>query len=301
MSPFNSPTACHRLPHIISRPLPNSVTYDLTNTPHDVRITLPRGSTWTSGLHWHETHDEYLVLVSGRIRVRVGEVTRVLTAPASSSGPPTHPGEEDSSHPQTGVEIHIPRGTWHEWSGYWGSEKELDDEEQEEAEEVVVIERTDPADGDKAVFFWGLNGVILHGGTQPTTGSRPTQATGWIARTAGRILPIDWMITLALWRIFTGLDNWPVLVDFPGLLLGRGGGGAGNGGTRQVHGGTGERRVMALLLRKLDWAVTHVVLTLASWVGWTLGMRAVRREFMPEGEYEAWLAARRTAPRKKTM
>jgi hypothetical protein len=48
-----------KVPNVIERPLPDGVIYDMS-TVGQVRITLPESSTWSSGLHWHEIHDEYL-------------------------------------------------------------------------------------------------------------------------------------------------------------------------------------------------------------------------------------------------
>ncbi|KAL2171202.1 hypothetical protein VTG60DRAFT_3513 [Thermothelomyces hinnuleus] len=160
-------------PSVIRRNPPSAVIYDLS-VPHQVTITLPAGSTWTSGLHWHETHTEYLRLVKGRIRLRLGDA--VQTKPRSG-------GEEVAA------------------------EEEEEEEEEEEKEEVVVVERTEPADGDKAVFFWNLNGVILEAEAEAAVPARRTTATGRLAGVWAGL----WT-TLSLWAIFDALDNFPVLL-----------------------------------------------------------------------------------------
>ena len=48
-------------------------------------ISLPRYSTWTSGLHFHTTHTEYLRLVRGAIFVHVDGKTEILSAEAGGS------------------------------------------------------------------------------------------------------------------------------------------------------------------------------------------------------------------------
>ncbi|KAB5513347.1 hypothetical protein GE09DRAFT_980869 [Coniochaeta sp. 2T2.1] len=223
---------------IISRPAPQAVTYDLT-APNRVRITLPRGSKWSSGLHWHERHTEYLLLVRGSIRVRLGDRVQILSAADGT-------GKDE--------EVVIPRGVWHEWCRADAEEKKGG-----EQEEVVVIERTDPEDGEKAVFFHNLNGVIL----QAQQGRAPVSVPGWV---------VDWWVSLRLWLIFGVLDNYPV-------LLGVGDAGDGDG-------------VISRVGRWLDWVVTHAVLGLAGWAGWVSGMNAVRREFMPEEEWQRWVASK---------
>lgn len=149
---------------IIQRSGPNAVTYDLSQ-PHLTFITLPMGSEWSSGLHWHETHDEYLRVLRGTIRVRLGEGTRLL-----------RPGEE----------ARVPKYVRHEWSraDILGGE------------EVIVAERTDPADIQKHLFFWNLNGVILN--------AQAAKADGWLA---------ELLTTFKLFLIFYTLDNWPVFYD----------------------------------------------------------------------------------------
>lgn len=110
-----------------------SVTYALPSPPFSspvVTITLPPKSTWTSGLHWHETHTEYLQIVRGTALVTLNKSTRTYTA-------------------ADGIVI-IPRFARHEW------QRAIAD-----GEELVVREWTDPADGAKEVFFRNLSSVVV--------------------------------------------------------------------------------------------------------------------------------------------
>lgn len=115
-----------------TRPFPSAVVYDLS-VEDQATIRLPAGSTWTSGPHWHDTHTEFLQVVSGRAQVMLGG--DIMPAVSSADGV-----------------IIVPRGTVHEWrrSLTGGSEDEL-----------VVKEWTDPKDGQKEAFFRNLNGIIL--------------------------------------------------------------------------------------------------------------------------------------------
>ena len=146
---------------IITRQGSLAVIYDLSK-PYQTTITLPVGSSWTSGLHWHETHDEYLHVLQGSIRVRLGSSTHIL---------------------HVGQQAKVSRFWRHEWSRADVST----------GEEVIVLERTEPADDEKHLFFWNLNGVILS-----SKGER------WWS---------EWLIMLRLFMIFYTLDNWPVLCE----------------------------------------------------------------------------------------
>lgn len=168
---------------LIRRPMPNAVAYDLM-TPGKVIITLPPGSTWTSGLHWHESHTEYLTLLAGSIRVRLGNADdeKVITAT---------PGNQ----PQ----IKIARYQWHEWR-----------RASPDGDEVVVSETTDPADGLKAIFFFNLNGVILNSPKMLEDGG------SFIGKCPPAFQQhlLDFWITLNLYVIFHHLDNIPVFFRF---------------------------------------------------------------------------------------
>lgn len=216
------------VPRVISRP---EVTYDLTAEQH-VTITLPSGSPWSSGLHWHETHDEYLKVIKGTIKVRLGSETLVLEANGDYQ-----------------PEVKVAKYQWHEWR-----------RDSPDGDDVIVEERTDPDDGEKALFFWNLNGVLLHSQDKPPQSS-------FIARCpspAQGLLRQIWT-TLNLFVIFHALDNVPVLINFPGWL----------GGIEK--------------LQELDYLVSKVVLYVASWVGWFLNARAVRAKYTPTVEYTRYL------------
>ena len=224
------------IPRIITRELPNGVTYDLTSRSH-VTITLPRGSTWSSGLHWHESHVEYLQVVQGSIRVRLHDVESIVSA---------SPGSKP--------EIEVARFAPHSWERA----------SPHEGEDVIVVERTAPADGEKALFFWNLNGVILDAPRMLETSviSRfPTAAL--------RGILLDFWVTLNLFVIFLHLDNFPVLVGFVNQV----------GGNRFLG-------KDSLLLA--DRVVTHIALYLASWVGWLLNARPLRLKYTPAKEYAEW-------------
>ncbi|KAH7270970.1 hypothetical protein MRS44_005256 [Fusarium solani] len=224
-----------KIPTIIERPFPNAVTYDLSTTGH-VKITLPESSTWSSGLHWHETHDEYLKVIKGTIRVQLGSTIQYISA-------------TENEQP----EIKVARYMWHEW------QRAVPDGE------VIVIERTEPDDNEKAIFFWNLNGVILDA---PRLLNDRSSLISRLPRKA-QGLALDFWITLNLFVIFNYLDNIPVFLNAPKFAK-------------------RSNRTIISWLRGLDWLVSHAILLLASWGGWALGIRPVNRQFTPADVCSKW-------------
>lgn len=216
---LNPPTMAFNTSNpIIKRTGPSAVTYDLSE-PTLTTITLPKNSTWTSGLHWHETHDEYLRVIIGSIRVRIGNDTLTLKA---------------------GQEAKIPKLARHEWSR--ADEAKAD-------EDVVVIERTDPADEEKHLFFWNLNGVILNEGGR--------SGSGYFS---------EWLLMLRMFVIFYELDNWPILVEL--------------GWLRRFGSG--------VAAAYLEFAITHVVLATAYRIGRAMGFLPVDQRYTPVELFNVW-------------
>ncbi|OAQ72025.1 cupin, RmlC-type [Pochonia chlamydosporia 170] len=230
-----------QVPKVIERSLPNGVRYDLTS-PGYVTISLPPTSTWSSGLHWHESHTEYLKVVRGSIKVRVGTVERIVSATAANQ-----------------PEIKVDKYVWHEWR-----RAELG------GEEVVVIERTDPADGQKALFFWNLNGVILN---VPKMMDEPSSFLSRCPNLIAQLL-LTLLIELNLMVIFAHLDNVPAFFNLPNSRL----------------------RVGNLLpvgiLVAMEWFVSHFILSMAALLGWLVGLHPVTRHYTPEQEFADWAQSR---------
>jgi hypothetical protein len=133
-----------------------------------------------------------------------------------------------------------------------------------DGEDVEVVERTDPDDGDKAIFFWNLNGVILDAPKMltesPLVSRLPSRLQG---------LFLDLWILLNLFVIFRYLDNVPVFLNAPKLL--------------PVSINSVKAR-----LKNIDTVVSHFVLWAASWVGWVLGIHPVQARYTPDREYKEW-------------
>lgn len=161
-----------------SRPLPEAVVYDLS-TPLKASITLPPGSTWTSGPHWHDAHTEFLRVERGAAQIVLAG--QILTSVTRSDGVVT-----------------VPRGTIHEWCRSKTEELDVD---------LRVTEWTEPGDGQKEVFFRNVNGMVLD--TLRWCDEDPSQKQDWF-----RDLDINLKL---LFRDMDNLPvvlsgRWPMLV-----------------------------------------------------------------------------------------
>ncbi|KAH6865872.1 hypothetical protein BKA58DRAFT_321293 [Alternaria rosae] len=261
----------------ITRPGPSAVTYHIPVSPSFSRttISLPCHSTWTSGLHFHTQHTEYLHLVRGSIFVYLDGQTRILSAAAGGAVSVYGSNKiKDSDGPR--LVIQIPKYARHNWGRareYLASHRpscvrpryplDIDDE-------VVVEEWTDPADGGKALFFWNLNGIVMQ---KQYSGALPPlqHLARWVL---GR-----WWVEFQLWNVFWELDNWPVVLGLRGVF--------GEGWDRLpelLWVERGKRKVEGWL----EWLVTLVLLGLARGVGWIVRVRAVEKERTPVALWEEY-------------
>ncbi|KAH0837578.1 hypothetical protein AYO21_05068 [Fonsecaea monophora] len=190
---------------VFRRTDPAAVTYDLSSADC-VTITVPVGSTWTSGPHWHETHTEFLQILQGRAFIKLGGRSGVYRA-------------EDGA-------IEVPRYTVHEWHRVAGDD---------DGGDLVVREWTMPRDGQKEIFFRMLNSFLTE--AHPSSlYTPPAMIPRWVTKWVEH-----WIVALQLFCIFDSWDNWPVLI------------GNDNGW--------------------VSWAVTHLVLRVASATAFVLGLR----------------------------
>jgi hypothetical protein len=255
MSQLSSP---HTLP--IRRP---DATYHIPHTPNTSQTTifLPPHSSWTSGLHFHTQHTEYLRLIRGSIAVYLDGSTIILSAAAGGQIDVT------TGTLTKGLVVEVPRWARHEWrraeawfiqqgpSGGIVRPEDLHDE-------VVVEEWTDPGDISKPLFFWNLCGVLFPAST--TTAPALSMAQRVVKAGMGD----GWTMFQAL-VIFWELDNWPVLLGMRGLL----------GGNELVYGCVG---------RPVETLMAFVVLFMAKMLGWVIGVRAVEKERTPDELWESY-------------
>ena len=235
-------------------------------SPLKTTIALPRRSAWTSGLHFHASHTEYLHLVKGAIFVQLGGQTKLISALKG--------GEVDPNSGELLREVlvvEVPRFARHNWgrlehcdklhrsrnqgvSKQWCMSEDWD-------EEVVVEEWTDPIDAGKPLFFWNLNGII----TAPSDSvlSRRQQ----IARNLLAGLWVD----LQLFVVFWELDNWPVFVDL----------------RKQLSLGSSQGW-LAAMTDAAEVVVSFTVLLFGRIIGMFLGLKAVSQQRTPDALWEAY-------------
>lgn len=151
-----------------------------------------------------------------------------------------------------GREITIPKFARHEWQ-----------RAEEEGEDVVVRERTEPADVEKSIFFWVLNGIILGA----TGGGGGGEARGVLRERYD-----DWIITVRLFALFRALDNWPVLWEVGGLWNG--------------------------MFRGVKYCATHCVLFIASLLVGILRYDVVEEKVVPSDVLEKWKMTDNRAKKK---
>jgi uncharacterized RmlC-like cupin family protein len=152
---------------IITRTGKEAVTFDLTHIYHTT-IIIPTNSIWTTGFHWHETHAEYLKVLLGSMRVRLGNTWSLVSA---------------------GTTVHVEQYVRHEWTRadpYNGPD-------------LIVEESMDPADAQKSVFFWAINGLI----------SENLHRTDSGRERVGETLRMYLGVFAGFWY----MDNIPVIVD----------------------------------------------------------------------------------------
>lgn len=112
-------------------PLKNAIfRFDSDATrPEVTEITLPKKSTWSPGLHWHERHTEYFKVTKGRVVLKLDGVLKTVT-----------PTDERQR---------VDKFVVHD---FWRADRDLPDHEKD-PDDVITEEWTDPADGVKHVFF----------------------------------------------------------------------------------------------------------------------------------------------------
>ncbi|KAF2116424.1 hypothetical protein BDV96DRAFT_645744 [Lophiotrema nucula] len=275
--PFSEPFQPPQNTTRISRPGPSGVTYHIPHTPppsptsqYKTTIILPKASTWSSNLHWHETHTEYLCLKRGAIYVQLDNAFYILSAKHGgifySSHSHSHSSHLDtkthdpvpilSSKIQNGV-VTVDKGVrhcWHRASLYYSQlNSSTPSNEREEVllpsdidDDVIVQEHTSPTDIQKPLFFFNLNSIL---------NSPPSAPLPVLARGARRVLG-EWWIDFQLFVVFRELDNWPV-----------------------IWGGGG---------RMAEYLASHLVLFLAGVLGRLVGVRAVVEERTPRELWDAW-------------
>lgn len=112
------------------------VLQDDPSRPGVTQITLPEKSTWTPGPHWHESYIEYFKVLKGRVLVKLDGVSRIVI-------------------PEDGP-IKVDKFVVHE---FMRTDRDRPDDEKDDGE-VITEEWTDPADGQKHIFFRNVFSIL---------------------------------------------------------------------------------------------------------------------------------------------
>jgi hypothetical protein len=256
--------------HVILRQGAEAVAYHIPISPPSsanpiskTTICLPRYSHWTSGLHFHTSHTEYLHLTSGSIFVELNGECKIYSAIAGGEVSP-----RTGDLLKEGLVVEVPRYARHNWGRadervmgrYYGFHTQIT--RPRDADQGVVVEEwTDPADIAKPLFFWNLNGVIT--APQDVVLPLPQSVLKWALGV--------WWVPFQLFVIFWELDNWPVFLDLRGLL--------------QPQLGF---KIAGVIENVAEYIMTLMVLFAAKIVGWLVGVRAVEQGRTPDALWEAY-------------
>lgn len=255
----------------------NAVAYHIPIAPSSnnvatvkTTIALPRRSSWTSGLHFHATHTEYLCLVKGSIFVELDGEVRLFSA---SKGGEIDKCTSDLVH--KGLVIEVPRYARHDWGRlehYVNSFPNLKlgrgmsaqtTWPEDWTDEVVVEEWTDPVDIQKPLFFWNLNNIITES-SELVLSRRQQIAKGVLG---------GWWIDLQLFVVFWELDNWPVFFDLR---------------YRDMP-FRGSRGIFPSITNALEIVTSLIILFFARIIGQLLGLRGVEQRRTPDALWKAYL------------
>lgn len=172
-------------------PSPGAASLSLDDDPSIVHATIPVGSNWTSGRHWHDDHAEHWKVISGAMLITVNNNSFVVTDTSpivSISRKARHelmrwdcPGRKDHQH--------AAQQAFEEQMKAKGQSMEL---ESLRAQAVEAEEWTTPADGEKQIFFRN----VLSATSEPRNGI------------LGNILRFIHILI-----IFQGLDARMVILD----------------------------------------------------------------------------------------
>ena len=135
-------------------PPPGAATHAFKD-PSKTHVSVPAGSSWTSGRHWHDNHVEHFKVLSGAILITVNNSSSILTRTSPALTIPCKARHEVMRWDCSGRKDHqkAAQEAFRKEMSANGQSKEL---EKLTAQEVEAEEWTAPADGEKEVFFRNL-------------------------------------------------------------------------------------------------------------------------------------------------
>ena len=208
------------------RPPPESITFSFpppasldTTTIQPTIINFHIGSELSTQYHWHTTHTEYVRVTSGAALITVSGVSKIYTAKDGAARVPRYARHEwmrfDRPAQLLGKGQRETQEAYLREHGKEGIEKLR-------GEDLIAEEWTDPADGQKEIFFRNLF----------STASEPQYRSdmSWLGEL--------WK-TLQIMCVMWEMDNYLVLVDFGGY----------RGGWRELVEAAFTYTVMGFLMR----------------------------------------------------
>ncbi|CAD6583768.1 MAG: hypothetical protein ASARMPRED_001502 [Alectoria sarmentosa] len=185
------------------RPLPQSSTFSFpspasldTPTISPTIINFHVGSEITTQYHWHTTHTEYLRVITGAALIMVSGVSKIYTAKDGAAQVPRYARHEWMRFDRPARLLN--KGQREAQEAYF-QEHGREEVEKLKGEDLIAEEWTDPADGQKEIFFRNIFSTL----SEPQYQSN----TSWLGEL--------WK-TLQLMCVMWELDNYVVLVDFGG-------------------------------------------------------------------------------------
>lgn len=185
------------------RPPPESITFSFPPPASLKTPTLPPtiinfhvGSELSTQYHWHTTHTEYVRVTSGAALIMVSGVSKIYTAKDGAAQVPRYARHEWMRFDRP---AHLLSNGQREAQEAYFREHEKEEVEKLKGEDLIAEEWTDPADGQKEIFFRNLFSTAL----EPQYQSK----VSWLGELWKML-----QIMCVMWE----MDNYLVLVDFEG-------------------------------------------------------------------------------------
>ncbi len=136
---------------IFTTPPPNAASHSI-KTPYKTHVTVPVGSSWTPGRHWHNDHTEHFQVLSGAMLITVNNKSFILTGGSPAVTIPRKARHELMRWDCPGRKGHqkVAQEAFRNEMLAKGQSKEL---EKLRVQVVEAEESTTPADGEKEIFF----------------------------------------------------------------------------------------------------------------------------------------------------
>lgn len=147
-----------------STPPPRAASHSF-NDPSKAHLTIPVGSAFTTGRHWHNDHAEHFKVLAGALLITINNKSFVVTDASPAVTIPRKARHELMRWDCPGREGHQ-NAAQEEFRKIMLAKGQLKELEKFQAQEVESEEWTTPADGEKEVFFRNMLSAV----SEPRTG-----------------------------------------------------------------------------------------------------------------------------------